>query len=61
MLIGHRIGGLIGAVVSGFILRQVSLHLPRPYIRALLSVEQATRVPDRRTADGLKDCEHQHL
>jgi hypothetical protein len=41
MLIGHRIGGPIGAVVSGFILRQVSMHLARPYIRALLSAEQA--------------------
>jgi hypothetical protein len=41
MLIDHRIGGLIGAVVSGFILRQVSMHLARPYIRDLLSAERA--------------------
>jgi hypothetical protein len=41
MLIGHRIGGPIGADVSGFILRQVSMHLARPYIRDLLSAERA--------------------
>jgi hypothetical protein len=35
MLIGHRIGGPIGAVVSGFILRQVSctwrVHIFEPF------------------------------
>jgi hypothetical protein len=33
--------GPIGAGVSGFILRQVSMHLARPYIRDLLSAERA--------------------
>jgi hypothetical protein len=43
--IGRRIydpiGALIGAGVGSFIFAQVATHLARPYIRAVLSVEQA--------------------
>jgi hypothetical protein len=42
VLIGyHPLGAVIGLFVGGLIQTHISLHLVRPYIRTLLSAEQA--------------------
>jgi hypothetical protein len=42
VLIGyHSLGTLIGVIVGSLIHTHISLHLVRPYIRTLLSAEQA--------------------
>jgi hypothetical protein len=48
-----RIGGYIGVAVGSFIFSQVSIHLARPYIRALLSLEHVAHDRSGAAASGV--------